>query len=119
MAAKRQNRKAATSQPSKTKVKFLVVLPADAIKYLKLEAIERSTTASSVLEEAVRAWMKGRKDSALTPHTKAKGPTSEKRQFLSQMDAALVRELKILALDRHTTASALVTDAIANWLTER
>ena len=41
-------------------VKFLVMLPADAIKALKLETIERSVadkrvTASSILEMAVRA----------------------------------------------------------------
>jgi len=40
----------------------------------------------------------------------------EKRQFLVHIDAALVRRVKILALDRGTTASALVQEAIVAYL---
>jgi hypothetical protein len=116
MAAKTKKPKAARRRSGSGKVKFLAVLPADAIKRLKLKAIERGTTASSVLEEAVAAWMKAHGKSPPKPLDQETGEKPEKRQFLSQMDAGLIRELKILAMDWHVTASTLVGAAVAELL---
>lgn len=43
------------------------------------------------------------------------GP-AEKRQFLVQIDADLIRRIKILAIERDVTASNLVQQAIADFL---
>jgi hypothetical protein len=99
------------------KVKFLTVLPATDIKAIKLRAIERGrdVTASEILEEAVAAWLKlnrGAEPRLLEDHV----PASEKHQFLSRMDAKLIKQLKVMALDWKVTASALVREAVAAWL---
>jgi Arc/MetJ-type ribon-helix-helix transcriptional regulator len=99
------------------KVKFLTVLSAADIKAIKLQAIERGrdVTASEILEEAVAAWLKlnrGAEPRPLEDHVQA----SEKHQFLSRMDAKLIKQLKVTALDWKVTASALVREAVAEWL---
>ena len=38
------------------------------------------------------------------------------RQFLVQLDAELIRKIKILAIDRDVTASSLVKDALLVFL---
>lgn len=38
------------------------------------------------------------------------------RQFLVQLDAELIRKIKILAIDRDVTASSLVKDALLAFL---
>jgi Arc/MetJ-type ribon-helix-helix transcriptional regulator len=101
------------------KVKFLTVLPAADIKTIKLRAIERGrgVTASEILEEAVSAWLKlnrGAKPRALVDDV----PASEKHQFLSQMDAKFIKQLKVMALDSKVTASALVREAVTAWLSQ-
>jgi hypothetical protein len=121
MAAKRKKPKPARRRSGGEKVKFLAVLPADAIKCLKLEAIERGTTergttASSVLEEAIAAWMKVHRSSTRKPLDKEAGEKPEKRQFLARMDAELIRDLKILAMDWRVTASTLAGRAVSEWL---
>jgi hypothetical protein len=112
MAARRKTKATKATEARGAKVKFLAVLPADAIKELKLEGIRRGTTASSVLEEAVASWMKAHRHSQPKSLDKESG---EKRQFLSQMDAGLVRDLKILAMDWRVTASTIVGRAVADW----
>jgi hypothetical protein len=41
---------------------------------------------------------------------------AEKRQFLVQIDADLIRRIKILAIERSVTASSLVQHALAEFL---
>jgi hypothetical protein len=41
---------------------------------------------------------------------------TEKRQFLVHIDADLIRRTKILAIERHVTASSLVQIAVAEFL---
>jgi predicted transcriptional regulator len=41
---------------------------------------------------------------------------AEKRQFLVHIDADLIRQIKILAIDRSVTASSLVQQAITEFL---
>jgi hypothetical protein len=96
------------------KVKFLAILPAVDIKAMKLRAIERGVTASEILEEAVAAWLKLNRGAA--PKLPEKVPSSEKRQFLSQMDARLIKQIKVMAIDWKTSASALAGQAVAEWL---
>lgn len=96
------------------KVKFLAVLPAADIKAMKLRAIERGVTASEILEEAVAAWLKLNRGAA--PKLPEKVPTSEKRQFLSQMDARLIKQIKVMAIDWKTSASALAGEAVVELL---
>jgi len=43
-------------------------------------------------------------------------PTSRKRQFLVHIDEALIRRIKILAIDRNVTASSLVEEAMGRYL---
>ena len=119
MAAERKKAKATGREGAAGKVTFLAVLPAEAVKQLKLEALQRSTTeksvtASSVLEEAVAAWLKDPRNSDWKPPEEEE--TGEKRQFKSQMDAKVVRKLKIFAMDRGATASTVVRAAVAEAL---
>jgi hypothetical protein len=39
-----------------------------------------------------------------------------KRQFLVQLDAGLIRRIKILAIDRNVSASSLVQEALLAFL---
>ena len=117
MAAKGKKAKASGREVA-AKIKFLAVLPAEAIRQLKLAALERSTaeksiTASAVLEEAVEAWMKAHRNSKWKS---SEAETGEKRQFKSHMDADVIRELKIFAMDNRETASAVVRDAVRDWM---
>jgi len=98
------------------KVKFLAVLPAADIKAIKLRAIERGrgVTASQILEEAVAAWLKLNRGAEPKPLQGV--PASEKLQFLSRMDARLVKQIKVMAIDWKTTASALVRESVADLL---
>lgn len=109
-------RKAAgRKRASASKVKFLTVLPAADIKAMKLRAIDRGVTASEILEEAVAAWLKlnrGAEPRLLVDDV----PASEKRQFLSRMDARLIKQIKVMAMDWKVTASALVRVAVAELL---
>jgi hypothetical protein len=43
-------------------------------------------------------------------------PRAEKRQFLVHLDAALIRRIKVLAIDRNVSASSLVQDALLAYL---
>jgi hypothetical protein len=99
------------------KVKFLAVLPAADIKAMKLRAIERDVNASEILEEAVAAWLKLNRNTEPEPLDNI--PASEKRQFLSRMDASLIKRIKVKAIDWRVTASALVGEAVATWLSAR
>jgi hypothetical protein len=102
------------------KVKFLTVLPAADIKAIKLWAIERGrgVTASEILEEAVTAWLKLNRGAEPRP-LEDDVPASEKHQFLSRMDAKLIKQLKVTGLDWKVTASALVREAVSKYLTQR
>lgn len=42
--------------------------------------------------------------------------TGGKRQFLVHIDADLIRQIKILALDRNVSASSLVQEALHGYL---
>jgi hypothetical protein len=93
------------------KVRFQTV--ANAIKALRLRAIERGVTASFALEEAVVAWMRRHRN----PSRKALGEwKGERREFLSQMDADGIRDLKVMAIDWRVSASALVGQAVVEAL---
>jgi hypothetical protein len=96
-----------------SKVKFLTVLLPDDIKAMKLRAINRGVTASEILEEAVADWLKLNRRSSPRPPEKV--PASEKRQFLSRMNAKLIKQIKVTAIDWKTSASALVGEAVATW----
>jgi hypothetical protein len=97
------------------KVKFLAVLPAADIKAIKLRAINQGKTASEILEEAVAAWLKLNRNAE--PRLLVDDvPAAEKRQFLSRMDAKLIKQLKVMAIGWDVTASALVREAVATWL---
>jgi hypothetical protein len=114
MAVKPKKSKAAGGGGEK--VKFLTVLPADTIKALKLRAIERGVTASSILEDAVVAWTRRHRNFTRKTLDERKG---ELRQFLSRMDAGVVRDLKVMAIDWHVTASALVGQAVMKALKQK
>jgi predicted transcriptional regulator len=45
--------------------------------------------------------------------------TAEKRQFLVHIDADLIRRIKIMAIERSTTASSLVQAAVAEFLSRQ
>jgi Arc/MetJ-type ribon-helix-helix transcriptional regulator len=108
---------AGRKRASAGKVKFLTVLSAADIKAIKLRAIERGrgVTASEILEEAVAAWLKrnrGAEPKPLEDHV----PASDKHQFLSRMDAKLIKQIKVMAIGWNVSASALVREAVAKWL---
>ena len=120
MAAKPNNPKDSLApdvgaKVEKDKPKFLVALPESTVKKLKIQAIEKGkpATASSVLEEAVQAWMKVHGDDPSPP---AEGPEKGERQFLSQMDGKLIEEVKLKATKWKITASAIVRVAALEWL---
>jgi precorrin-6B methylase 2 len=50
------------------------------------------------------------------PGRKAAEERPDKRQFLVHIDADLIRGIKILAIERDTTASGLVEKALAEFL---
>lgn len=111
---KRTKRKTAVrKRRGGSKVKFLTVLLPDDIKAMKLRAINRDVTASEILEEAVADWLKLNRRSS--PRLPEKVPASEKRQFLSRMNAKLIKQIKVTAIDWKTSASALVGEAVATW----
>jgi hypothetical protein len=96
---------------------FLLLLPATAIKELKMTALSQDVTASSILQAAIATWL-GRHGSAKSFSPKAVR-ASEKRQFLSKMDSELIRRLKVLAIDWRTTASAIAGEAVAEFLSRK
>jgi hypothetical protein len=114
LSAKRKT--AGRKRASAGKVKFLTVLPAADIKAIKLRAIERGrdVTASEILEEAVAAWAKLNRGAEPRPLEDV--PASEKLQFLSRMDEKLIKQIKVMAIGWGVTASALVREAVATWL---
>ncbi len=46
-------------------------------------------------------------------------PSGEKRQFLISMDPAVVRAIKVAALEDDMTASAIMEEAAKAWLMQR
>jgi hypothetical protein len=112
LGAKRKT--AGRKRASAGKVKFLAVLPAADIKAIKFRAIDRSKTASQILEEAVAAWLKLNRGAEPRPLQDV--PASEKLQFLSRMDEKLIKQIKVMAIGWEVTASALVREAVADWL---
>jgi hypothetical protein len=96
---------------------FLLLLPADMIKKLKMDALAGDVTASSLLQAAIESWLT-RHGSARSFSPKA-SVAVEKRQFLSKMDAELVRNLKRLAIDWRTTSSAIAAEAVSEFLSRK
>jgi len=47
---------------------------------------------------------------------KTKAMSQPRRQFLVQLDAGLIRRIKILAIDRNVSASSLVQEALLAFL---
>ena len=47
------------------------------------------------------------------------GSKANKRQFLVRIDDGLIRRIKILAIDTHTTASVVVEQAIVAYFDSR
>jgi hypothetical protein len=109
-----KRRSAGGKRPGGGKVKFLAILPTPNIKAMKHRAIERGVNASEILEEAVAAWLKLNRTAA--PRLADKVPASEKRQFLAKMDARLIKQIKVMAIDWKTSASALVGEAVATCM---
>jgi hypothetical protein len=103
--------------PEASAAEFLLLLPADTIKELKMTALSRDVTASSLLQSSIEAWLK-RHGSAKAFSAK-KIAAAEKRQFLSKMDAELIRSLKRLAIDWRTTASAIAAEAVLEFLSRK
>lgn len=96
------------------KAKFLAVIETTLIKRLKLTAIEQGVTASSILERAVAEWL--RRNRGHRPNPPARIPSADKRQFLAQLDPALIKELKITAIEWNVKAGALVGEAVVQHL---
>ena len=98
--------------------KFLAVLPEEDIKGLKLHALHKGkrVTASLVLEQAVDEWIKQNRGLDPRPLEETAEAKATKRQFLARMNADLIRDLKVMALDWNVTASALVRAAVAEFL---
>jgi hypothetical protein len=89
---------------------FLVHLDLRLIKRLKLAALEAEVTAC-VLETALSEWLdrgKTRSDEA--------GSGGEKRQFLAKLPVRVIKDIKLAAMDRHVTASSLMSVAVTEWL---
>lgn len=104
---KKPGRKAAAGE----RREFLVHLDPRLIKDLKLAALKGELTASSVLEVALREWLDGKRIIGDEPEG-----VVEKRQFLAKISVRVVKDIKLAAMDRHKTASALVAVAVLGWL---
>jgi hypothetical protein len=52
----------------------------------------------------------------LAEDERAEGETTARKQFLVHIDADLIRRVKKLAIDREVSASSLVQEAIADFL---
>jgi hypothetical protein len=57
-----------------------------------------------------------REEPPLAEDEKTEGEAAARKQFLVHIDAALIRRVKKLAIDREVTASSLVQEAIADFL---
>ena len=93
---------------------FLVHLEPGLIKGLKLEALQAEVTASSLLEAALQEWLDRGKTRDECSEADGGG---QKKQFLAKINAWLIKEIKLAAMDRQVTASSLVAKAVAAWLT--
>jgi hypothetical protein len=102
-------------QPSpQEKHEFLVILDSGLIKEMKLAAIERDVTASSVVEQAVKQWLKRMRSGG---HKKGNRPSvSQRKQFLATVQIKLIKQLKVSAIHGNVTASSLVEEAVRQWL---
>lgn len=85
------------------------------IKGLKLEALqsEVKTSASSLLEAALKEWLDRGKTQSDDEEAEGGGP---KKQFLAKIDVRLIKDIKLAAMDRRVTASSLVAKAVTAWL---
>lgn len=113
----RSERRSKRPATEKNAAEFLLLLPAEMIKELKMTALSNEVTASSLLQASIEAWL-NRHGSAKT-FVARKSELIEKRQFLSKMDADLIRNLKRIAIDWRTTASAIAAEAVSEFLSRK
>jgi hypothetical protein len=114
MPARNRNKRKNVSRPPQEKHELLVILESGLIKEMKLAAIERDITASSVVELAVKQWLKRNRSGG---HKKGHRPlVHQRKQFLATIPNGLIKQLKVIAIDTNVTASSLVEEALGQWL---
>ncbi|MGB8901234.1 MAG: hypothetical protein WCC90_19260 [Methylocella sp.] len=79
-----------------------------------MEAIERSTGASGLVEEAVQEWLKRKRNGS--GYRKGSRPPEDRRQFLAWPEGKLLMNLILAALSANVTATSLLEQAVAKWV---
>lgn len=108
---KRTPRTAERPRPAaENRREFLLYLEAVSIRDLKVLALERGVSASSVLAEAIEDWLSRRHKAP------EKTGWKEKRQFLATLEVRLMKALKAAAVDHNVPASAAIQEAVTRYL---
>ncbi len=116
MPGRRSTKGRASRESPAERRELLIHLEPDLIRGLMLTALERGVTASSLIEEAVTAWLKRR---GVRQSSRPEKAAAGKRQFLAKLPADLIREVKLLAIDAKVTASSMVGEAVGKLLEKR
>jgi hypothetical protein len=107
-------RKKKRTQPASRKTRtVLVYLELEDVKTLKLSAIDKRVTSSSLLAVAIRQWL-ARNRSLRGKLVKV--PRDEDRQFLATLPELLIKRLSDRANDLDTSSTNLVARAVGEWI---
>ena len=92
---------------------FLIYLEADHVKRLKMSAIEKGVSSSSLVAKAIEHWLTSNR---LLSGKLGKKRRSKGRQFLATLPEALVKKTTNRALKLETSATNIVATAVGEWL---
>ena len=112
MASKKKTPGKPAGRPS-GKREFLVYLEADHVKRLKMSAIEKGVSSSSLVAKAIRNWLASNRSLRGKIGKKRR---KDERQFLATLPEALVKKTTDRALALETSATNIVATAVGEWL---
>lgn len=111
--ARKKKAKGKTASRTTGKREVLVYLEADHVKTLKLSAIDKGVSSSSLLATAIRHWLARNR---LLRGKLVKMPRADERQFLATLPEPLIKRLARRASDLETSATNLVARAVGEWI---
>ena len=111
MASKKKPTRPASRKSDTREV--LVYLEVEHVKTLKLSAIDKRVSSSSLLADAIRQWL-ARNRSLRGKLVKV--PRDDSRQFLATLPESLITRLGRRATKLETSATNLVARAVGEWI---